>query len=193
MVVIWDTNQELLQVRITSEHSIGLVIDFQEKLVPHMYESQQIITNTGVLLQGLQILEIPVVATQQYTKGLGSTVKSLSQYLSGIPKIEKLSFSCCGEPDFMNELRKHRKKFVIIAGIETHVCVLQTATDLIESGYKPVVVKDCVSSRKPGDKETAISRIRDEGAIISSCESILFELCQIAGTDKFKAISKLVK
>ena len=158
-----------------------------------MYESQQIITNTGILIQGFKILEIPVVATQQYTKGLGSTVKSLSQYLSGILKIEKLSFSCCGEPDFMNELRRHRKKFVIMAGIETHVCVLQTATDLIESGYKPVVVKDCVSSREPGDKETAISRMRDEGAIISSCESILFELCQIAGTDKFKAISKLVK
>jgi nicotinamidase-related amidase len=193
MEVIWGLNQELLPVKITSEHSIGLVIDFQEKLVPHMYESQQIITSTGILLQGLKILEIPVIATQQYTKGLGSTVKSLSQYLSGIPIIEKLSFSCCGETDFMNELRKHRKKFVIIAGIETHVCVLQTATDLIESGYKPVIIKDCVSSRKPEDKETAISRIKDAGAIISSCESILFELCQIAGTDKFKAISKLVK
>ena len=193
MVGIWGTNQELLPVKITSEHSIGLVIDFQEKLVPHMYEEQEMIKNTERLIQGLKILEIPVLTTQQYTKGLGSTVKSLSQHLSGIPKIEKLSFSCCGEPDFMNELRRHRKKFVIIAGIETHVCVLQTATDLIESGYKPVVVKDCVSSRKPGDKETAISRMRDEGAIISSCESILFELCQIAGTDKFKAISKLVK
>ena len=158
-----------------------------------MYESQQIILNTGILLQGLQILEIPLIATQQYTKGLGSTVINLSQYLSGIPVIEKLSFSCCGEPDFMNELRSHRKKFVIITGIETHVCVLQTATDLIESGYKPVIIEDCVSSRKQGDKETALSRIRDEGAIISSCESILFELCQIAGTDKFKAISKLVK
>ena len=180
-------------MKITSEHSIGLVIDFQEKLVSHMYESQQIIMNTGILLQGLQILEIPLIATQQYTKGLGSTVINLSQYLSGIPVIEKLSFSCCGEPDFMNELRSHRKKFVIVAGIETHVCVLQTATDLIESGYKPVIIEDCVSSRKQGDKETALSRIRDEGAIISSCESILFELCQIAGTDKFKAISKLVK
>jgi nicotinamidase-related amidase len=180
-------------VKITSEHSIGLVIDFQEKLVSHMYEGQQIIMNTGILLQGLQILEIPLIATQQYTKGLGSTVINLSQYLSGIPVIEKLSFSCCGEPDFMNELRSHRKKFVIITGIETHVCVLQTATDLIESGYKPVIIEDCVSSRKQGDKETALSRIRDEGAIISSCESILFELCQIAGTDKFKAISKLVK
>ena len=180
-------------MKITSEHSIGLVIDFQEKLVSHMYEGQQIIMNTGILLQGLQILEIPLIATQQYTKGLGSTVINLSQYLSGIPVIEKLSFSCCGEPDFMNELRSHRKKFVIITGIETHVCVLQTATDLIESGYKPVIIEDCVSSRKQGDKETALSRIRDEGAIISSCESILFELCQIAGTDKFKAISKLVK
>ena len=180
-------------MKITSEHSIGLVIDFQEKLVSHMYEGQQIIMNTGILLQGLQILEIPLIATQQYTKGLGSTVINLSQYLSGIPVIEKLSFSCCGEPDFMNELRSHRKKFVIITGIETHVCVLQTATDLIDCGYKPVIIEDCISSRKQGDKETALSRIRDEGAIISSCESILFELCQIAGTDKFKAISKLVK
>ncbi len=180
-------------MRITSEDSIGLVIDFQEKLIPYMYESQETIKNTGILIQGLQILDIPIIATQQYTKGLGTTVKGINQYLSEIPKIEKLTFSCCGEANFMNELKKHHKKFVIIAGIETHVCVLQTVTDLIASGYKPVVIQDCVTSRKPEDKITAIKRINDEGAIVSTSESILFELCQIAGTDKFKAISKLVK
>jgi nicotinamidase-related amidase len=180
-------------MKITSEQSIGIVIDFQEKLVPHMYESQEIIKNTTILIQGLKIMDIPLIATQQYTKGLGCTVSALDQYLSGIPGIEKMTFSCCQEPDFMNELRKYRKKFVIIAGIETHVCVLQTVTDLITSGYKPVVIKDCTSSRKPGDIEAALDRIRDEGAIISTCESVLFELCQVAGTDKFKAISKLVK
>ncbi len=180
-------------MRITPEHSIGLVVDFQEKLVPHMFESQEVIKNSEILIQGLRILEIPLIATQQYTKGLGSTVNTLDQHLSGIPKIEKLTFSCCWEPVFMSELRKQMRNFVIIAGIETHVCVLQTATDLISSGYKPVVVKDCVSSRKQDDKQTALNRMRDEGAIISTCESLLFELCQIAGTDQFKAISKLVK
>jgi len=180
-------------MKITADHSIALIIDFQEKLVPHMHEEQEMIKKTEILIQGLKVLEIPVIATQQYSKGLGSTISSISQHLSGIPKIEKLTFSCCGEPGFMNELRMHHKKFVIIAGIETHVCVLQTATDLITAGYLPVVIEDCVSSRNPGDKITALNRMRDEGSIISTCESILFELCQIAGTDKFKAISKLVK
>ncbi len=180
-------------MRITIEDSIGLVIDFQEKLIPHMHESNETIKNTETFIQGLQILEIPVIVTQQYTKGLGTTVTSIRQYLSDTAKIEKLTFSCCGEADFMNELTRHRKKFIIIAGIETHVCVLQTVTDLIASGYIPVVIQDCVTSRKPEDKNTAIDRMRDEGAIISTCESVLFELCQIAGTDKFKAISKLVK
>ncbi|MBN2613335.1 MAG: isochorismatase family protein [Bacteroidales bacterium] len=133
------------------------------------------------------------MVTQQYTKGLGETVSELGQHLGDMRKIEKLSFSCCGEPVFLQQLESTGKKTVIVAGIETHVCVLQTVLDLLELGYQPVIVEDCTSSRKFNDKKIALERMRDEGTIITTFESLLFELCKVAGNEKFKAISKLVK
>ena len=104
-----------------------------------------------------------------------------------------MAFSCCDDTGFMNELKTFGKKNVIIAGIESHVCVLQTTIDLLENNYQPIVVEDCVSSRTLNNKNMAIERMRQEGAIITTYESILFELCRFSGTDAFKAISKLVK
>lgn len=186
-------NNPHARMKIISGQSVGLMVDIQEKLVPHMHKYQVLIKNTEKLIRGLKILDVPLITTQQYTKGLGPTIDVIEQYLSGINKIEKLTFSCCGEENFMHELNRHNRKFIIIAGIEAHVCVLQTTADLIASGYYPVIVKDCISSRKPEDKKSAIARMRDEGAVITTFESILFELCQVAGTDRFKEISKIVK
>ena len=107
--------------------------------------------------------------------------------------IEKQAFSCCDEPRFFEDLAYHAPKYVIIAGIETHVCVLQTVIDLINSGYRPVLVEDCVGSRRLNDKAVAIGRMRSEGAIITTSESLLFELLRYSGTEVFKKISKLVK
>ncbi len=180
-------------MRILPDKSIGLVIDFQEKLVPHMFGTDQIARNINILVQGMKILDVPLIATQQYTKGLGPTIPELEKYLKDISIIEKLSFSCCEEENFMQELNTHGSKVVIISGIEAHVCVLQTTIDLIHLGYQPVVVEDCISSRKMNDMKIALHRMGKEGAIITTFESILFELCQIAGNEKFKAISKLVK
>ncbi|MFO7655582.1 MAG: hydrolase [Bacteroidales bacterium] len=180
-------------MKIFTENSTGLIVDYQEKLVKHMFESDVTVRNTGLLIQGLIVMEIPLIVTQQYTKGLGETVSELAQYLGGIQKTEKLSFSCYGEPAFVQQLVSTGRKTVIIAGIEAHVCVLQTVLDLLESGFQPVVVEDCITSRKLNDKEVAMKRMRDEGAIITTFESLLFELCKVAGNEKFKAISKLVK
>jgi nicotinamidase-related amidase len=180
-------------MRILKEHTAGLIIDIQEKLFPHIHRYEKVANNTRILIEGLKVLEIPLLVTQQYTKGLGGTIPAIAEVLAGQPHIEKISFSCCDEPAFMKELNQLGKRFFVLAGIEAHVCVLQTALDLIENSYVPVVVQDCVSSRRKNDIRIAMERMQAEGAIISTYESLLFELCRYAGTDSFKQISSLVK
>jgi isochorismate hydrolase len=180
-------------MRIIKEQAAGLVIDIQERLVTHMSGHEELIRNVEILIQGLTVLEVPLLLTEQYRKGLGETVSPVRDSVKRFEPLEKLSFSCCDDPHFMVKLNNLARKFVIICGIESHVCVLQTTTDLLEAGFLPVVISDCISSRKLQDKEIAIQRMRQEGAIISSYESILFELARVSGTDIFKAISRLVK
>jgi nicotinamidase-related amidase len=180
-------------MRINKEQSCGLIIDIQEKLYPHIYKHDVIAGNTNILIRGLKILELPLILTQQYTPGLGETIAAIRDLMSGITHIEKNCFSCCDEPVFKDSLKQLNKKFVIIAGMEAHVCVLQTVLDLLADSYIPVVVENCISSRKNRDKKTAVERMRQEGAIITTYESILFELTRFAGTPQFKEISRLVK
>jgi nicotinamidase-related amidase len=180
-------------MRILKENSIGLVIDIQERLVPVMEESEQLTENCGKLIQGLQILGLPLFVTQQYTKGLGETISEIKAVIPGFEYIEKKNFSCLDEPVFAEKLALSGAKNVIICGIESHVCVLQTAIDLKEAGYNPVVIFDCVSSRSFDNVDLAAERFRHEGILMTSMESILFELIRSAGTPEFKEISKLVK
>jgi len=180
-------------MRILKDQSILVVVDIQERLFPHMYDDDRLENNCTRLISGMQILNIPTLVTEQYSKGLGSTIEPLKNILNQYEPIEKMSFSCCGIESFSNSLKKLNKKYVLLCGIESHVCVLQTALDLLEQEYQPVLIEDCVSSRKENDKNMAVARMRQAGVIISTYESILFELCEISGTDQFKAISKLVK
>ena len=180
-------------MRIFLSDTVALVIDMQEKLFPHIDKHDRLLSNSKILLSGLNVLDVPIVITEQYPKGLGSTVKDISGLIKNFSPIEKLSFSCCGEKKFLETVQGYGKRNILIFGIETHVCVLQTVMDLIERGYHPVIIEDCVSSRKPSDRETALKRMAREGVIITTFESILFELCEVAGTDQFKQISNLVK
>ncbi|PID91373.1 MAG: hydrolase [Bacteroidetes bacterium] len=180
-------------MRIDRKNALGLLIDMQERLVPHMWEAERLLERTSILLQGLNVLRIPLLTTEQYPRGLGSTIDRLSALGNVRDAVEKLTFSCCAEPAFMAKLEQAGLGQVIVCGIETHVCVLQTVIDLLEANYTPVVVADCVSSRSPDDKALAIERMRQEGALISSAESLLFELSGVAGTSEFKAISRLIK
>jgi nicotinamidase-related amidase len=180
-------------MRIPKQEAIGLIIDIQERLFPHIHQHEKLEKNVVILIQGLQLLHVPILVTQQYTQGLGGTIPAVADLFKGDHVIEKNSFSCCGESNFLAELNRLNKKYVIIAGIETHVCVLQTVPDLIDSGFIPVVVEDCVSSRKENDKKIAIDRIRQEGGVVTTYESILLELCQVAGNETFRAISRLIK
>lgn len=189
----WVRNQGRLDMRINREASAALVIDIQEKLFPHMDQKEALLRKCGMLIRGLKVLGIPMLSTEQYPKGLGNTVHEISGLLERDAVIEKIAFSCCDEPSVMQHEVMQNHKSVIVCGIEAHVCVLQTVIDLRDAGYRAVVVEDCISSRNAADKRVAVERMRSVGAVITTCESILFELARVAGTDEFKAISRLVK
>ena len=185
--------QIMIYMRILKDRTAALIIDIQERLYPFIFENEKLTKNVSQLIEGLKIIGIPIFVTEQYVKGLGLTIEPLATLLGSHPRIEKMSFSCCDEPRIMEGIAVTGKENIIIAGIESHVCVLQTVTDLKRNGYHPVVVEDCVSSRNENDKRIAIERMRQEGAIITTCESILFELLRYSGTEQFRGISRLVK
>lgn len=181
-------------MRILAEDTMALVIDFQERLVPVMDNKEPLIHNTEILLKGLQALNIPMVVTQQYTKGIGMTVPELAEVFGeSFEYNDKVSFSCAEDEEIFAKVVDNGKKNIIVCGIEAHICVLQTVIDLIAKGYNVILVEDCVGSRKDSDRLVGIKRAIAEGAIPTTYESILFELTRVAKSDVFKQISKLIK
>lgn len=180
-------------MRILKENTAAVIIDMQERLYPHMYGKEDLLSRMVTLLQGLRQFSVPLVVTQQYTRGLGDTIAPVREAIDDFSYLEKTAFSCHDEPSFREALACTGKKFVVIAGIEAHVCVLQTVLDLLEDAYVPVLVEDCISSRREHDKAVSVERMRSEGAVVTTCESLLFELCRSAGTEVFRNISRLVK
>lgn len=180
-------------MRILLKDTAAIVVDYQEKIMPAMHDLEGLTRRSVTLLQGLNILGVPLLVSEQYVKGLGKTVAPIAEVAGDHPYYEKNEFSCCDNEAMMNAIRAMGKKNIIVCGIEAHVCVLQTVIDLLERGYNPVLVTDCVSSRREADRETAIKRALHEGAIVTGYEALLFELLRKSGGDTFKAISRLVK
>ncbi|MEN9444523.1 MAG: hypothetical protein RIS47_1413 [Bacteroidota bacterium] len=180
-------------MRILKENVVAVCIDMQDKLLPHIYQNENLLTRCITLFSGIQTLGIPTLVTQQYTKGLGMTHPDIQNVFAGFNYLEKRAFSCCQGTDFMANMLATRRQFALIAGIESHICVLQTAIDLLEQGFTPVIVEDCVGSRNENDKQIAIQRLRAEGAYITTTESILFELLRDSTAPEFKTISNLIK
>lgn len=180
-------------MRILPEETCCVVVDYQEKILPAMAEKEQLIENSVKLLTGLHILEIPVMMTTQYAKGLGLNVPKICEAAGTEEYCDKKSFSIYEDEGARAKLNSFGKKNVILCGIEAHICVLQSIMGLVAAGYQPILIEDCVSSRKLHDKEVSIMRAREEGAIVTTYESLLFELTGGAGSDKFKQISNLVK
>ncbi len=180
-------------MRITKDNTTGLVIDIQERLFPVMAEKEALLRNSRILIEGLKVLGVPTVFTQQYSKGLGETLEEVRTLIDDFSFIEKTAFSCYDADEYVGYLEKNNLKNIIILGIEAHVCVLQTAVDLKAAGYNPIVVVDCISSRDLSNKSVALDRFLHEGIMLTSAESILFELTRSAKADEFKAISKIVK
>ena len=171
-----------------------VIIDVQEKLCRAM--DQDVLTtlaaNTTILLEAAKELGMPIIATEQYVKGLGETLDVLKSQLPAAA-LEKMSFSCCGDPNFVNELKATGRTQVIITGMETHVCVLQTVLELLDAGFTIHVVKDAVMSRHKRNWKTGLNVMSAAGAVITSTEAALFQLLKVAGTEEFKKLSKLVR
>lgn len=176
-------------MRIEKEQAVAVVVDYQGKLVPVMNEYETLLHNSKILLEGLRVLEVPMYITQQYTKGLGMTVDGILEAAGTTEYIDKIAFTAYDSVKW----KLRGKKYVIVCGIEAHICVLQTVIDLKAAGYIPVLVADCISSRKESDKLIAVERARQEGAIVTTYESLLFELLKVAGTDTSKIIQKLIR
>jgi len=181
-------------MRILAEDTMALVVDFQERLVPVIDRNEELLHHTEILIKGLRALKIPMLVTQQYTKGIGMTVPVLSDVFGEEFIYEdKVTFSCAEDETILEKIKQSGKKNIIVCGIEAHICVLQTIIDLIAKGYHVILVEDCVGSRKESDRQVGIKRAVAEGAIPTTYESILFELTRVAKTDVFKEISRLIK
>ncbi len=181
-------------MRVTRDNTVATIVDVQARLHPHMHDAERVLAKIETLIRGFSVLELPILVTEQYPKGLGGTVEPVREALGDrYTPIIKSAFSCCDDQTYSARLKEYGRSTVLIAGIETHVCVLQTTLDLLESGYDPVVVLDATSSRSPRDQDIASRRIEREGGRITSVESVLFEMARVSGTEQFKAISQLVK
>lgn len=180
-------------MRLRPENTIAICIDFQEKLMPSIMEADEVLDRAAMLVKGLKVLGVPIVVTQQYTKGLGGTVEPVHSALGEYSHYEKGTFGAYDEPEFRALIDGYGRKNVLIFGTETHICALQTSLGLKEAGYNVMMVEDCCGSRKARDKENGIRRAMGEGIMISAAESVLFELTVVSGTPEFKQISKLVK
>lgn len=176
------------------DDAVLVVIDVQEKLCPAMDETilAGVTKRIGILQEAAQELKIPQIGTVQYVKGLGETIPALKARLTA-PAIEKMTFSCCGEEPFPEQLRKLGRKQIIITGMESHVCVLQTVLQLLEAGYIVHVVADAVMSRKKENWRIALAMMQQAGAVITSTEIAIFQLLRVAGSEEFRKLSKLVR
>jgi nicotinamidase-related amidase len=172
------------------EDSALIVVDVQEKLAPAVANHQRVVWNVRRLLEAAKSLEVPALATEQYPAGLGATVASLAGYFPEIP--DKLTFSCVGCPEFHRRLADLRRRHLVVAGMETHVCVQQTVLDLLAEGFRVYVAVDAAGARAALDHDTALRRMETSGAILTTVEAVLFEWCVAAGTDAFRSIRKLV-
>ena len=179
--------------RLHHDECALFVIDVQERLLPLIHTTKEVERRIATAVAGARVLGMPVIVTEQYPKGLGRTAGMVAEAVKGIAPIEKLSFSCCGADAVNRALADSGPSTVILSGIESHVCVLQTCLDLIERGITPVVLADCIGSRHRLDHEIAVERMRGAGALVTTIESALFELVGAAGTDEFKKISQLIK
>jgi nicotinamidase-related amidase len=168
-----------------------LVVDVQEKLVRAIADGSRVVFNVRRLIDGAEVLGVAVVATEQYPQGLGPTVPELAERLGKVPS--KLTFSCGGCPEIFTDLESRDIHKLLLCGLEAHVCVQQTALDLLASGWRVYVAVDAVGSRFEIDYRTALGRMDSAGATLTTTEAALFEWCRVAGTPEFKEISRLAQ
>ncbi len=177
--------------RLTSDGAALLVVDMQDKLLASIADRERVVAWTVGLVRGAQILNIPVWTTEQYPKGLGPTTEAVAALVGD--RLPKATFHCCAVARVMDELKSHKIRHVTLVGIEAHVCIAQTALELMDWGYRVQVAADAVGARRPYDREVALRRLEHAGAVVSTAEAVLFEWTERADRPEFKAMSALVK
>jgi len=177
------------------DKAVLVVIDVQEKLCVAMDHKvlHRLTRNIGILLETAAELKLPVLVTEQYVKGLGATLPELKEKAGAVPCFEKMAFSSCGSTEFVDAVKASGRTQVIVTGMETHVCVLQTVIELRDAGFVVHLVKDAVMSRSKQNWQTAIEAMTLAGAIPTCTEAAMFQLLRVAGTDEFRKLSKLVR
>ncbi len=180
-------------MRLLPEDTMLFVVDMQEKLVPAMYEKEKLEERNDMLIEGIRLMEMPIMISQQYTKGLGSSLPSIYEAAGSVTYFEKNAFSCFRDENIRMAIENAHRKNILVCGTEAHVCVLQTCIDLKAAGYNPVLVTDCISSRSREDRKFGIIRAMQEGILLTTAEAVLFELLQDSKSPYFKSISRLVK
>ena len=178
---------------IDAAGSCLLVVDIQERLLPAVAEPEAVVANTVTLLKAAQTLGIPVIASEQYPKGIGHTVGDVAALLPADVVVEKLHFSCLSDDEFARRLAALGRRQAVVVGLEAHVCVLQTAEGLLTAGYDVFVVADAVASRRPTNHAVALRRLEAAGARIVTTEMVAFEWLGQAGTPAFREVSRLIK
>ena len=179
--------------RLTIDNTVLLIVDLQERLLPVIDERERVVGQSGRLIDGCGVLGVPMLATEQYRKGLGATVPEIAdRWPAGTKVTEKLKFSACVEP-VRRELAELGRRTVLICGVETHVCVMQTALELADNGYVVAVAADAVGSRRASDRALALGRMTQAGVVAVSVEMALLEMVHEAGTDRFRSILPIIK
>ena len=178
---------------LTSENTLLLVVDVQGKLAHVMNDKEKLFQSIINMIKGARVLGVKMMLTEQNPRGLGPTIPEISEHLSQIEPISKFSFSCCDNEQFMQELNTAKPKNIIMAGIESHICVYQTARDLVNLKYNVQILSDAVSSRTAENKQIGLERSKAAGAGISSVETVLFEIVRDAQRKEFKEILNIVK
>jgi nicotinamidase-related amidase len=178
---------------ISRTNAVLIIIDIQGNLAQAMYDKENLFANNVKLIQGFKAFNLPIIVTEQIPQKLGQTIPQIASQLEGINPIAKETFSCWDDLNFIKQLKALSRKQIVIAGIECHVCVYQTALDLISNGYTVHLIADAVSSRTPENRQIGIDAMKSAGAHITSTEMVLFELLRTAADPKFKEIFKIVK
>lgn len=178
---------------LTVKDTCLLIVDVQGKLAHLMDEREQLFQNLQKLIKGIQVLGIPILWVEQYPQGLGPTIPEVAGLITNTRPISKMTFNSTKNPSFVKALKALDRRQILVAGIETHICVYQSTAGLVAMGYAVQVVADAVSSRRPADKAIGMQKMRDAGALLTSVETALFELLEVAEGDAFKAILGIVK
>lgn len=177
---------------VDEDNTVLLIIDIQDRLVVVMDDREEVVENTQKLIESSELLDIPMIITEQYRKGLGSTIKEITEEREFYANIQKTTFSAYND-QLKTALKELGKKNILVAGMETHVCVLQTVRDLVADGYQVHLASDAITSRTEANYQNGLDLMQNMGAVVSNTETILFDLLKDSNRPEFKPISKLIK